>query len=91
MSAVKLCLFFGGDQDAFCQCDADLWIQFLIQRMYLEIFFHIFVINGICAVHPLGNLVQIAANVSKQGIHFPDVGVVHIIDKTIKHQFPEKC
>ena len=43
------------------------------------------------SVHPFDNLVQIAANVAKQVIHFPYVGVVHIIDKTIKYQFPEKC
>lgn len=43
------------------------------------------------SVHPFDNLVQIAANVAKQVIHFPYVGIVNIIDKTIKYQFPEKC
>ncbi len=39
MSAVILCLFIFGDQDAFCQCDADLWIQFLNFLIFL-LFIH---------------------------------------------------
>ena len=37
MSAVKLCLFIFGDQDAFCQCEADLWVQFLIFSIFITV------------------------------------------------------
>ena len=37
MSAVKLCLFIFGAQDVFCQCDADLLVQFLIFGIFITV------------------------------------------------------